>query len=343
MGCTSEKNFPDSTKSKNGNDNSRNENLSQIKNSQISFRCFYDIKNSNDVQIINNTYIKYNENKGVNEEILKKIKILNDGKKEELILNKKFESIGINTVDFIIEEKLNNMNFMFYNCESLKKIEFISFDTSNVINMNSMFEGCKNLEDLDVSNFDTSNVIDMGNMFYGCSKLKEIKGINNFNTFMVNNMTTMFQECYELEYLDLSNFNTSRVEDMEAMFNKCHKLKEIKGINNFDLTNVKNKEKIFDGCINLNQNILSKFNVTINNNNEKHILILFCTNDYSIRCFIPCYISDIFTTIEKKFYDKFPKLKNQKVYFTANGNTINRSETLEKNNITSSANILINY
>ena len=56
MGCTSEKNFPDSTKSKNGNDNSRNENLSQIKNSQISFRCFYDIKNSNDVQIINSTY-----------------------------------------------------------------------------------------------------------------------------------------------------------------------------------------------------------------------------------------------------------------------------------------------
>ena len=72
MGCTSEKNFPDSTKSKNENDNSKIENLSQIKNSQISFRCFYDIKNSNDVQIINNTYIKYNENKGVNEEILKK-------------------------------------------------------------------------------------------------------------------------------------------------------------------------------------------------------------------------------------------------------------------------------
>ena len=180
-------------------------------------------------------------------------------------------------------------------------------------------------------------------MFNECHKLKEIKGINNFNTSMVNNMTTMFQECYELEYLDLSNFNTSRVEDMEAMFNKCHKLKEIKGINNFDLTNVKNKEKIFDGCINLNQNILSRFNVTINNNNEKHILILFYTNDYNIQCFIPCYISDIFTTIEKKFYDKFPKLKNQKVYFTANGNTINRSETLEKNNITSSANILINY
>ena len=230
MGCTSEKNFPDSTKSKNGNDNSRNENLSQIKNSQISFRCFYDIKNSNDVQIINNTYIKYNENKGVNDEILKKIKILNDGKKEELILNKKFESIGINTVDFIIEEKLNNMNFMFYNCESLKIIEFISFDTSNVINMNSMFEGCKNLEDLDVSNFDTSNVIDMGNMFYGCSKLKEIKGINNFNTFKVTNMQCMFGACYELQNLDVSNFDTSKVINMKNMFFRCFRLKEIKGI-----------------------------------------------------------------------------------------------------------------
>ena len=33
---------------------------------------------------------------------------------------------------------------------------------------------------------------------------------------------------------------------MEAMFNECHKLKEIKGINNFDLTNVKNKNNIFN-------------------------------------------------------------------------------------------------
>ena len=81
-------------------------------------------------------------------------------------------------------------------------------------------------------------------------------------------MTIIFQECYELEYLDLTNFNIYYITDMEAMFNNFHKLKEIKGINKFDLTNVKNKNNIFNGCNNLNQIILSQFNATISNNNE---------------------------------------------------------------------------
>ena len=192
-------------------------------------------------------------------------------------------------------------------------------------------------------NGNTSNVEDMGWIFNGCHKLKEIKGINNFNTSNVTNMTTMFQGCYELEYLDLSNFNTSKVKDMEAMFNNCHKLKEIKGINNFDLINVKNKNNIFNGCNNLDRIILSKFNVTISNNKEKHILINFCKTDYSIQCFIPCYISENFTIIEEKFYDEYPEFKNKQIYFTVNGITINKSNTLENNNIKSSTNILINY
>ena len=180
-------------------------------------------------------------------------------------------------------------------------------------------------------------------MFNECHKLKEIKGINNFNTSNVTDMTAMFQDCYGLEYLDLSNFNTSNVEDMEAMFNNCHKLKEIKGIIKFDLNNVKNKNKIFDGCTNLNQIILSKFNATIRNNNEKHIFVIIYINDLEIQHLIPCYVSDVFTTVEEKLYNKYPELKNKKIYYTANGITINRSDTLENNNIKSSTDIFINY
>ena len=139
MGCTSEKDCLDSSKSRNQYDSENIKNESQI---TISFRCHYDIKYLFDTQIMNNKYIIGED---VNEEILKKIKILKDGQKEELTLTKIFESKGINTVDFIIEEKLNNMSYMFYKCESLKKIEFICIDTSNVTNMNSMFEDCREL------------------------------------------------------------------------------------------------------------------------------------------------------------------------------------------------------
>ena len=233
---------------------------------------------------------------------------------------------------------------MFNECHKLKEIKGINnFNTSKVIYMRAMFQECYELEYLDLSNFDTSNVTDMRWMFNECHKLKEIKGISNFNTSKVINMSAMLQACNELEYLDLSNFDTSNVTDMEAMFNNCHKLKEIKGISNFDISNLKNKNNIFNGCNNLNQIILSKFNVITSNNKVKYIYIVFNTIDWSVECFVPCYTSDNFITVEEKLYNKYPELKNKQIYFTVNGNSINRSDTLEKNNIKSSTNILINF
>ena len=90
----------------------------QNKRPKYSFRCTYEIKDYNATQIINNCF---KNNMLLNEEIESKIKILNGNKKEKLIFKKKFNKLGINTIDFIIEEKLNNMSFMFYNCTSLKK------------------------------------------------------------------------------------------------------------------------------------------------------------------------------------------------------------------------------
>ena len=85
------------------------------------------------------------------------------------------------------------MSFMFNNCSSLKKVEFISIDTTKVTNMSLMFQGCSELEYLDFSNIDTSNVADMKLLFSSCKKLKEIKGINNLNTIKVNNMSQCFK------------------------------------------------------------------------------------------------------------------------------------------------------
>ena len=176
-------------------------------------RCTYEIKDFNEIQIINDRSENYS-----NQEIASKIKILNGDKKEELIFRKKFDKLGINTIDFIIEEKLNNLSYLFYKCSSLKKVNFISFETSQVNKMRAMFVECFELEELDLSNFDTSNVTDMAFMFQDCRKLKEIKGIENFNTVKTSIMYAMFEACFEFEYLDLSNFNTSNVTDMSLMF-----------------------------------------------------------------------------------------------------------------------------
>ena len=430
-----------------------------------SFRCIYDIEDNNSpIQIINNREVNL-----INKEIEVKIKILNNGKKEKLYLEKKFDKKGRYCIDFIVEGNLTDMSFMFNKCSRLKAIEFISFKTENVTRMIGMFQECNELEYLNLSNFNTINVTDMGCMFNECHKLREIKGINNFNTTKVTKMRGMFQECNVLEYLDLSNFNTINVTDMGWMFNKCHKLREIKGINNFNTfnikkmnsmfrecneleyldlsnfktysvtdmgwmfnncsklkeikginyfntTNVDNMKCMFQGCQeiryldlsnfdtrnvtnmecmfkkcyklkeikginNFNTSkvsnmkdifdecneliislvILSKFNASniINNNtnialkklNEENkklkkeidniIAINFMSVAHNINFPIACKITDNFKTLEEKLYRDYPELKHKNLYFTANGNIINRYETLENNRITNGNAILI--
>ena len=83
-------------------------------------KCTYDIKDLNETQIINN-----NLGNLINKDIESKVKIWNNNK-EKLIFKKSFNKLGINVLYFIIEEKLNDMSLMFYNCPSLKRIEFIS-------------------------------------------------------------------------------------------------------------------------------------------------------------------------------------------------------------------------
>ena len=140
---------------------------------KASFRCTYDVKDYDEVRILHYRSEVYNNL--INEEIKQKIKILNDNQKQKLIFKKRFNKIGYNTIDFIIEGQLTNMSFMFNLCSSLKKVEFISIDTSIVTNMRAMFQECNELEYLDLTNFNTSNVTDMGWMFFDCYKLKEIK------------------------------------------------------------------------------------------------------------------------------------------------------------------------
>ena len=271
-------------------------------NNQVSFRCFYDVKNKNEeMQIIN-----YKCNNKINEEIESKIKILNKNKKEEIIFTKKFNKIGINTIDFFIEGKLTNMNGIFCDCKSLIKIEFISIDTSKVKDMSYMFSGCNSLEYLDLTNFDTSNVEYMEGMFCGCLQLKEIKGINNFNTSQIKNMSHMFFCCDSLEYLDLSSFDTSNAEDMNHMFQCCSKLKEIKGINNFNIKRKCDTYGIFEGCHELDHSTKSD-NQNSTEKTEKTIAIMFFIPDQNIHCPIPCNESDSFSKIENKLFEEFPE------------------------------------
>ena len=83
-----------------------------------------------------------------------------------------------------------------------------------------------------------------------------------FNTNEVTNMNTMLQRWNKLEYLDLSNFNTSKVIDMTYMtnmFTNCLKLKEVKGINEFNVNEITNMNAMLQSCNELEYLDLSCF------------------------------------------------------------------------------------
>jgi len=68
-----------------------------------------------------------------------------------------------------------DMSCVFDGCKSLKELNIINFDTSNVTNMHRMFAECRSLKELNITDFNTVNVTDIEYIFYYCSKSLQMK------------------------------------------------------------------------------------------------------------------------------------------------------------------------
>ena len=129
--------------------------------------------------------------------------------------------VDLNMID---TSKITNMNYVFFNCESLHAIDVSEWNVSNVKIMSCMFNGCTSLQSLDVSGWDVSKVKDMFGMFYECTSLRtlDVSGWDVSNEMM--NMGHMFCNCESLESLDVSGWDVSNVNDMKYMFYMCKSL-----------------------------------------------------------------------------------------------------------------------
>ena len=192
-------------------------------------------------------YIKLFGNEFV-ENNKKNCKIIIYGKEYEMVkMIKEFIKYGINeeeeTLEVILKgEKISDMSYMFYGCNSVVKFNLSSFNTQNVTNMSGMYCGCNSLIELDLSSFNTQNVTNMSDMFGCCNSLIELD-LSLFNTQNVTDMSYMFYGCDSLIELDLSSFNTQNVTDMSRMFDGRARIVKIKR-KNF------NKIKV---CLKLNE------------------------------------------------------------------------------------------
>ena len=137
-----------------------------------------------------------------------------------------FFDINLSTFT-IFSSKINNMSYMFYECNSLISLPDISdWITENVTDMSNLFYGCNSLMSLpDISKWNTINVKDMSKMFYQCNSLLVIPDISKWNIKNVISLNGLFSECSSLMSLpDISKWNTININFMDGIFDGCSSL-----------------------------------------------------------------------------------------------------------------------
>ena len=114
------------------------------------------------------------------------------------------------SIDYLDTSKINDMSYMFYNCDSLTELDLSNWNTSRVTDMSHMFNYCDSLTSLDLSNWNTSRVTDMEDMFRSCDSLTELD-LSNWNISNVNITKRMFYYCDSLVTLHLDNCSNDTI------------------------------------------------------------------------------------------------------------------------------------
>jgi len=227
--------------------------------------CYYIIENREEFNLLNDynenmdDFIykeEYNESKNKKNFLENSINIYVDSQPINFAYKYKTNNNKIH-VKFIFKEILNDLSFLFYDCENLESIDLTLYDTTHIKNMLCMLTGCKNLKTVDLSSLKTNNDINMDFLFGECSLLKSVN-FPKYHRINVTNLAITFVNCSSLESIDLSSLNTIKVKDINNLFHGCSNLKSI-NLSNFKTDNVVNMNRIFNLCHNLQSLDLSNF------------------------------------------------------------------------------------
>ena len=208
-----------------------------------------------------------------------RIELIINGEKNELTSKYELKE-GENKIEIIIKNKITNLEYMFYNCISLKNIEELKYlDTREINNFSYIFEYCESLSDIKgLENWNVSNGNDFSDMFYGCESLTDIKGLENWNVSNGNNFSCMFYGCKSLTHIKgLENWKVSNGNNFSYMFYGCESLTHIKGLKNWNPSNGNYFSNMFYGCESLS-NIKGLKNWNVSNGNDFSFMFNECSS-----------------------------------------------------------------
>ena len=205
---------------------------------------------------------------------------------------------NLNTVRAVSMKRMfQNTGDIDVNIEPMLKLNFSSFDTSNVTDMSEMFTNFT-IRNLDLSSFDTSKVTTMASMFSESDLLISVD-VRSFDTSNVKDMSLMFYNCNQLSNLDVSKFDTGNVKDMNKMFYKCSSLRNLdfSEYEKFDTSSVTNMHEMFSE-VGSEKIILTNF--ITSNVTDMGSMFAFCGNLKEID--ISSFDTSSLTNMQNMFY-----------------------------------------
>ena len=170
------------------------------------------------------------------------------------------------------------------------------------------------------------------------SELIKIKDENNRLKILEKNYNDMKKE-NEKEIMKLNEKNKELLEKIKP------------SSNNTNNNNEKNDNNNYIKIIELMEEIQKKNNeleelktkLPFNlNKDEKLMTVIFISDAQDIHYSLICKNTDKFNVIENRLYEAFPQYLESENYFIANGKKINKSKSLEENNIKFSDVIILN-
>lgn len=149
-------------------------------------------------------------------------------------------------IDLANKENNNPINISNFasGCKSLKRAEITG--NAKVQNVSFMFQDCENLEKIDLEGLDFGPVINVVGTFSYCLQLTEIKG--KIRLPNVIHISRFFDNCRQIEYIDIQEIGLRHAVQLEGLFSGCYQLKQVdlQGID-FSL-NQKSAENMFFNC-----------------------------------------------------------------------------------------------
>jgi surface protein len=169
-----------------------------------------------------------------------------------------FEKPGFYEIKIQFKEPMKNAYMMFASCKTLKIVDGMKFDASQLEYTVNMFASCYKLEEINISNWNVSNVESMESMFESCTSLKEFIA-PNWNTTKARHMNYMFKGCRSLRHLDIRNWKMQNVTKMDDMFCDCESLIEL-DVSKWEIKNISSINRLFLNCRMLEKLDISNWN-----------------------------------------------------------------------------------